>query len=296
MNLSMTALLSQSLVDSHCLRGLNLAGFPLRRHLAEELVAALVTVFKLITWEAVEAGGAHVDLFRGELNTVHGPVLHGHIPVHGHVGRPIADAGLQYMPGEMGPEGGQALHLPGRLVELLWLLDDVRLAWRPRLEVLLHGAGALEGHRASNRRSEGLCCHIGLDVVLGVIRVTGGAQVHFSGGSHVLYGFLSRGFGDGPLLEAVSELCAALKGAARGSLGVFWPAALGDPPRQPLEVLLVRGEDLHRFTAWLVHLRWPGVPGLHCMGNVGLLVAGYPSEGSIRQLCLVGGPEALSQY
>lgn len=112
--------MSPSSVDSH----LSL----LRRQLAEELVAAVITALKHVARGVVEASWAHVDLLGGELGAVHGTVLHGHVPLHGGIGGLEAETGLRVMLGKVRPEGGQVLHFPAGLVDLLGLLDDVLLA------------------------------------------------------------------------------------------------------------------------------------------------------------------------
>lgn len=112
--------MSPSSVDSHCSL--------LRRQLAEELVATLITVLKHIARGAVEASRAHIDLLGGEIGAVHSTVLHGYVPLHSGIGGLEADAGLRGMLGKVSPEGSQALHLPAGLVDLLGLLDDVLLA------------------------------------------------------------------------------------------------------------------------------------------------------------------------
>lgn len=133
---------------------------------------------------------------------------------------------------KMGPEGCHIFHFPTGSLDFLWLPDHGLALRHPRLEVVLHGGVALEGPGRLSGKRERFGGKEGLDLVLDVVGLRGGCQVHVCCGTGVLHRFLHLPGGDGPLLEMVPKFCAGLEGLAGGHFERLRLAAFGQLTRQ----------------------------------------------------------------
>lgn len=171
--------------------------------------------------------------------------------------------GLGLVRDVMGLEGGKIFHFPARSVHFLLLPERGLTMRNPRLEVVPHRGVALKGHGRLLREQEGFGGHEGLDLVLDVIGVRGGSQVHVGCGARVLHGLVDFGEEDGPMLETVPEFRVALEGHVGGHLERLWFVAFGMLTWQALVVFAVCGEILERLVTRFVFFRLFYVPGLH---------------------------------
>lgn len=202
-------------------------------------MTALINLVKDKPWHRLQAGWTHVDLFGRELFTVCGVLIERCFTPQWGSNWLAADIGLQFVLDIMGLKSGHVLHLPARSMDF-WSFADYFLALDfPGFKVVLHGAAALKRSRRTNWLRWGLSRDKWLDLVFDEGCASRRVHIHLLCRSCVHCRFSQVLRRHIPLLEAISELSAALEGCIIGQWDVFRLAALGHVAWQALIVIPV---------------------------------------------------------